>query len=46
MRYRAGVRARSVDSQDLPTCSSIGAALRQSMTCIVPDAAPFGPTFG
>ncbi|NBR49661.1 hypothetical protein EBU02_12625 [bacterium] len=32
MRYRAGVRSRSVDSQDLPTCSSYGAALRQSIS--------------
>ena len=32
MRYRAGVRSRSVDSQDLPTCSSFGAALRQSIS--------------
>jgi hypothetical protein len=45
-RPLACVRSRSVDSQGLPTRSSFGAALRQSLTCIVPDAAPFGPTFG
>jgi hypothetical protein len=27
-------------------CSSFGAAFRQSLTCIAPDAAPFGPTSG
>jgi hypothetical protein len=26
--------------------SSFGAALRQSLTCIAPDASPFGPTSG
>ena len=41
-RPLACVRSRSVDSQDLPTCSSFGVALRQSMTYIVPDAAPSG----
>ncbi len=30
-RPLACVRSRSVDSQDLPTCSSFGAALRQSI---------------
>ena len=45
MRYRAGVR--SVDSQALPTCSSFGAALRQSISTF-PEGldSPFGPTFG
>jgi len=46
LRAAFGSLSLSVDSQDLPTRSSFGAALRQSMTCIVPDAAPFGPTFG
>ena len=42
-RPLACVRSRSVDSQVLPTCSSFGAALRQSLTYIVPDAAPGCP---
>ncbi|NBR48865.1 hypothetical protein EBU02_08490 [bacterium] len=39
--------SRSVDSQDLPTCSSFGVALRQSISTF-PEGldSPFGPTFG
>jgi hypothetical protein len=46
-RPLACVRSRSVDSQDLPTCSSFGAALWQSISTF-PEGldSPFGPTFG
>ena len=29
-----------------PTCKALRACLRQPLTCIAPDAAPVGPTFG
>ena len=46
-RPLACVRSRSVDSQDLPTCSSFGAALRQSISTF-PEGldSPYGPTCG